>query len=182
MSLRKIFILSFILFCVCNIGVFSIDPYMKNDVTPQGIISFELIGTIQHAHEAFTAWGATGQMAAGLSIGLDYLYIFLYLIMGMSGFRLITQKTARYSLNVARFIRYFSFLCPLTALCDFTENYALIQLLTGSQNTLWPRMAHLCATGKFTGSALCLLLALAGFLFATFQDMRNQAAKESQIS
>ncbi|SHO56878.1 hypothetical protein [Vibrio quintilis] len=165
MSLRNIFILSFVLFCLCNIGVFSIDSYIKTEVTPLGIISFEFIQTTARAGQALTAWGTRGQMAVGLSIGLDYLYILLYLIMGFAGFRLITQKLAVYSRRMAASVRWLSALCPLTGLFDLTENYSLIRILTGSQDAFWPGLAHLCALGKFTGSILCIALALMSVLY-----------------
>lgn len=64
--------------------------------------------------------------------------------------------------SFARFIRYVAYLFPCIGLFDAIENYILIQLLLGSQSTMWPEAAYYFATAKFSGAGVVLLLILIG--------------------
>jgi hypothetical protein len=48
------------------------------------------------------------------------------------------------------------------ALFDSVENYALIQLLLGAEQSLWPVLARICAIPKFLIVGLGLLYILLG--------------------
>jgi len=102
------------------------------------------------------AWGNIGQTAVALSLGIDYLYIVLYSIAASLFLLVFSAKAAPVSSALSIYLRYLAYLFPLAGLSDAAENFSLIQLLLGSQNPLWPQMAYICATIKFSGAAVCV--------------------------
>ena len=52
-----------------------IDLHLRNAVSPQGIVSFELCAYTGSCRAIVEAWGPSGQVWAALSLGLDYLFM-----------------------------------------------------------------------------------------------------------
>ena len=50
------------------------DHYLINEVCEGGIISFELAKELDVAKAYMESWGDIGRNAAGLSLGLDFLF------------------------------------------------------------------------------------------------------------
>ncbi|MEW6567026.1 MAG: hypothetical protein AB1449_02445 [Chloroflexota bacterium] len=50
---------------------------LQSSTSPQGIVSFELSGDIVRSRAMVEGWGEAGRLAAGLSLGLDYLVFVL---------------------------------------------------------------------------------------------------------
>ena len=80
MDRKKTLIISVFLFVLSSIGMAAADTYIQNDITKNGIVSFEFIETIENSSVAMDARGSTGEIATGISLGLDYVYIGLYTI------------------------------------------------------------------------------------------------------
>jgi len=59
-------------------ALIAIDLHLRNPVSPQGIVSFELCAYTGSCRAIVEAWGPVGQIWAALSLGLDYLFMFLY--------------------------------------------------------------------------------------------------------
>jgi hypothetical protein len=76
--LKKLFwsFLTISTLALINLG--AVDLGLRNLVTPNGIISFELCTYNASCDAALTAWGDKGQALAMLSLGLDYLYLCTY--------------------------------------------------------------------------------------------------------
>ena len=51
---------------------------LATDAAPGGIISYEFAGDLPTAQAILNSWGADGQVAAGLNLGLDFLFLFAY--------------------------------------------------------------------------------------------------------
>ncbi|MCA9969657.1 MAG: hypothetical protein KC425_05555 [Anaerolineales bacterium] len=51
---------------------------LQTAAAPQGILSFEFAGTVPAAQAMVASWDANARAAAGLSLGLDFLYPPLY--------------------------------------------------------------------------------------------------------
>ena len=141
-------------FVLCSVALAALDPFLRTPLTPHGIFSFEFIGSLAQAQDAMAAWGAQGQVAVGIGLGLDYLYLLIY---GTLVYLLLGQQAERMK-NMsplwARYLRFLAALVPLVVLCDALENFALIQLVLGSQQPLWAPLALGCASLKFFGLAV----------------------------
>lgn len=160
---------------------------LKNDIAPAGIVSFEFAKDAATAERIVTSWTtgaasmteATGasQLAgvsafesvkpyAALSLGLDYLYLFVYSTAigfacawvalslrerGVSGF----PVTAGIWLAWAQW---------LAALFDAMENYVLLRALFASVSDAMMQFARACATLKFALVAFGLLYVIGGLL------------------
>ena len=150
-----------------------IDTLLKNDVAPSGIVSFELAGELSLAQKMVEAWGRKGRIAAGLSLGLDYLFLLAYAGSIGMGCVLIARgisKSANYLYSVGIFIAW---ALLVAALLDMVENYALIRVLLGSNLAIWPKVAKWCAVPKFAIVAAGLAYILIGALISLLSRRRT---------
>lgn len=145
-------------------GMHALDQRLITEAAPRGIVSFELAGSIEKAGQILKEWGPPGKARATLSLGLDYLFLFVYALF--------------ISLSCVRIARYFKFKYAflavwgvglgwaqfLAALLDAIENLALINLAFGSQRESWPIIAKWCALVKFGIVGAGLLYILTGTL------------------
>ncbi len=141
---------------------------LNTEVAPLGIVSFELAGELSIAQSMVESWGQTGQVYAGLNLGLDYLFLVAYSSCISLGCVLVARSLSRSNSarpgssdpgqkrgfgNPLRAISDVGVLLAWAqfgaALLDAVENYALIQVLLGSQQELWPVVARWCAIPKF---------------------------------
>ncbi len=166
MNRNKLLYLSMILFVLSSIGIAKLDTYIKTENTPYGIVSFEFIQSIENSNSAMQAWGDIGNIAAGISLGFDYLYLIIYTSMTFIFLIITSEKVIKVNQPFGNFIRYAAYLSPFIGIFDAIENYGLIQLLLGSQNTIWPVTAYYCAIAKFSGLGLALLSLLTGQVYA----------------
>ncbi len=165
MSRKTLLIFACVLFAVCTIGMFSVDVFIRNDVTPNGIVSVGFISSVENFNAAMAAWGDTGKIATGFSLGLDYLYIVLYSVVLYLLLILTSEKIMRVSNRGGQLLFIMAILSPIVGASDSIENFSLLQLLLGSQNDLWPKMAYYCAISKFTGAAICTVAMVAGQVY-----------------
>ena len=135
---------------------------LQTAAAPAGIISFEFAGTLENAQQMLASWDPDQQVRAGLSLGLDYLFLLLYsTAIAFASFRVAaTLRDGRPLLATAGV--WLGWAQWLAAALDAVENVALISLLLGSQGALWPPLAWGCAAVKFAIVAAGLLYALLG--------------------
>ncbi len=119
------------------------------------------------------SWGPAGQVYAGLNLGLDYLFLVAY----ASAISLGCVLAAR---GLAQRIKVLSGLGVIlawaqfaAALLDAVENYALIRVLLGAEQALWPVLARWCAMPKFIIVGLGLVYAIVGALIAVVSSRRD---------
>ena len=67
-----------VLIFLLAVGMNALSRHLKTDVAPRGIVSFELAGELSLAQRMVESWGRPGQIRAGISLGLDYLFLFAY--------------------------------------------------------------------------------------------------------
>lgn len=139
---------------------------LKTDVAPSGIVSFEFAGELSLAQSMVESWGRTGQVYAGLNLGLDYLFLVFY----ASAIGLGCVLVAR---NLSERVEFLSLIGIIlawgqfgAALLDGIENYALIRVLLETQKELWPVVARWCAVPKFLIVATGLVYIIIGALVA----------------
>lgn len=175
MERKKLLFLSIVLFVLASIGMGVVDVYMQNEITPYGIISFEFIKTIEASNAAMQAWGPTGQIATGISVGLDFLYLVMYISIGCIFLAMTSEKVSAISPSFGRALLILAYLYPVVGLLDVIENYSLIQLLLGSQDSIWPTTAYYCAITKFGGLAIAWVFVIFGQVYAKLNSPKSIA-------
>lgn len=141
-----------------------LDADLKTPAAPWGIISFQFAGDLAHARQILRSWDAEAKIYAALSLGIDYLFLVAYALF-------ISLACVHMAKNLKRqlpIVAAAGFLLAWAqfpaALLDAVENLALIRLLMGAQNELYPSMAWGCAWIKFTLVGLGLVYMLVGFI------------------
>jgi hypothetical protein len=129
---------------------------------PSGIVSFEFAGSLSAAREMLESWGPTGRVYAGLSLGTDYLFLVAYSIAISLGCVLASRHFLRRSGFLSAVGVVLAWASFGAAVLDSVENYALIQVLLGAEQSLWPMLARICAIPKFLIVGLGLLYILLG--------------------
>lgn len=155
---KRAFIILLILTLAVMLGLQVINSSLRNEVAPYGIISFELAGHLYPAQNIVESWGQKGQVYAGLSLGLDYLFLVFYAGSIGLGCVLVGRSLSRrrelfFSVGISL---AWGQICA--ALLDGVENYALIRVLIGSEKEVWPVLARWCAIPKF-------LIVMSGFAY-----------------
>jgi hypothetical protein len=137
---------------------------LQTEAAPAGIISYEFAGDLSAAREMINSWGSSGQLSAGLSLGLDYLFLAAYSVTIALGCSIVAEKLhSRFGflIRLGKLLAWAQF---LAAALDALENYALIRVLLGSDNALWPQVAYWSAGPKFLIVVLGILYVILGTL------------------
>ena len=154
-------------------GLQFLDAPLKTKAAPAGIVSFEFAGSMSAAKHILASWGPEGSVFAGLSLGLDFLFLFSYA--GAIGLgcvlvaRGLSQRMPSFSLWGA----------PLAwgqlgaALLDIVENLGLIQVLQGAESEIWPVLAMWCALPKFLIVAAGLLYIVVSLVLLMFKKAQT---------
>jgi hypothetical protein len=141
---------------------------------PNGIVSFELAGSLPAAEAMIQSWSPEARMAAALSLGLDFIYIVIYttalsLLCIVASTRL--QRMGRFGASLGSIIAWGLL---VAGALDAIENIALLRLLFGDLSEFWVNTAWLCASVKFSLIFLAMIYILfglvataTGFLFRT---------------
>ena len=161
---RRAFLGIFILTLAAMMGMNIIGQPLINEIAPRGIVSFEFAGTIDSAKRMMDSWGGKGRISAGLSLGFDYLFLVFYAICIALGCVLVAramQYRVKILLPIGTLLAWAQL---LAAILDAIENYALIQVLLGSNESLWPALARLCAGPKFLIVTAGLLYVIVGLI------------------
>jgi len=154
----RVFVVAAILALLTMASLQVLDAPLKTAAALAGIISYEFARDLEGARRILDSWGPEARVYAGLSLGLDYLFMLSYAGALGLGCVLVARRLGRWSRGLAALGVVLSWGQWLAALLDATENYALIRLLLGSARALWPALASGCALTKF-------LLVGAGILF-----------------
>jgi hypothetical protein len=150
---------------------------LETPAAPAGIISFELAGNLDSAQEILDSWGTRGQVIAGLSLGLDYFFLVAYSITIALGCIIIAGRLhSRFGflIRVGILLSWAQF---MAALLDALENFALIKVLLGSENAIWPQVARWSALPKFLLLILGILFVIVGSLITLAP--RNRSPSDS---
>jgi hypothetical protein len=139
-----------------------VDQPLRTAAAPHGIISFELARTVQAAQSMLASWDWLARVYAGLSLGLDYLYLVVYSTAIAFGCVWIAARNRTRRPRFARAGIAIAWSQWAAALFDAVENAALFRVLTGSIAEHWPMLAWGCASLKFFLVAIGLLFTIAG--------------------
>jgi len=175
---RTAFIASLIMTVVLMLCLRILGQPLITELAPIGIISFELAGNLHLAQNMVLSWGESGRIYAGLNIGLDYLYLFAYSIAIALGCALLATQLKNNFALIAKVGFFLSWVVFAAGLLDAIENYALIKVLLGTNQEVWPFIAMWCAIPKFFIVLLALLYLLLGLvlkmLVSTFLKLNHK--------
>ena len=147
---------------------------LKTDAAPAGIVSFEVAGDLTSAQAILGSWAGTGQVYAGLQLGLDFLFIVAYTGAIALGCALCAQALQDRGWRFAPLGLTLSWALFVAGLLDCIENYALIQLLVGGQDALLPLVARWCAIPKFAIVAAGLVYVVAAGLAVAISNLPHK--------
>ena len=147
---------------------------LENLAAPHGMVSFQLAGSLDASRTILNSWDQHARVLAALNLGIDYLYMVAYAFTIGLACVLLSRRFVKRSTLLTRAGVGLSWAMLAALLLDAAENYFLIGLLMGEQQTLWPVLARWCALPKF-GLVLAALtyLALGGVVALILAAKRN---------
>ena len=170
MSKKILFVFTIIAMAVMNI----LDVPLKNEIASNGIVSFELAGSLQKSVDILNSWNETAKLYAGLSLGFDYLFMLVYSLLLYVLIKHITSKFT--NKTILKFGNILAFLMLAAGLLDAIENYALIQLFLGNLDQLFSTIAYYSASVKFAviGIGITYLLGCYFYFFRIMFSKKNR--------
>ena len=172
---KRAFIVLLALTLVVMVSLNALGRPLNTDAAPLGIVSFELAGELSLARSMVESWGHTGQVYASLSLGLDYLFLVTYSSCIALGCVLVARRLSRRVESLSSVGVILAWAQLGAALLDAVENYALIQVLFGSRQELWPVVARWCAIPKFLIVAAGLVYVGVGLVLVIVTKARRNA-------
>jgi hypothetical protein len=133
---------------------------------PQGIVSYELAGTLGRAQAVLDSWDGHARLVAAFTLGLDYLFMPVYstaigLACAWSAARLARCGRRLAALGVWVVAGQWA-----AAVLDAAENAGLTVMLLDGVAAPWPTVSAVCASIKFALIAAGLAYAMWGGLSA----------------
>jgi len=147
---KKVFIILLITSIAVMTGLQVLDVPLKTEAAPSGIVSFEFAGSQEKARQIVDSWSSAARISAGMSLGLDYLFLLAYAGAIGLGCVLAAHKLSQQQYVLASVGVLVAWGQLGAAFLDAVENYGLIHVLLGSETELWPVLAFWCAISKFT--------------------------------
>lgn len=125
------------------------DRPLRTAAAPDGIVSFELAGTAAAAGRILDSWEPTARVAAGFSLGLDYLFLVVYAAAIAMACGLAADRLAPSHPAISRLGKTLAWAQWVAAACDMAENLLLIMILQGAAAAAMPAWARVFALVKF---------------------------------
>ena len=163
---KQILIFSGLLTVILFIVLGYFDKSLITEIAPNGIVSFELANNIDQSIAIISSWDLSGKVNAGLSLGIDFLFLAIYAIFFSTACYLIAQKYVNRTNWMYKTGLLLAKLQFVAALFDAIENIALIKLLLGSQNSLHSTIAFYFASFKFLFILLGLIYIIVGLIMS----------------
>ena len=144
------------------------NPLITNHA-PSGIISFELAKDNDQSIAIISSWDLNAKVNAGLSLGIDFLFLVVYAIFFATACYLVAQEYLDKNNWMYKIGLLLAKLQFVAALLDAIENFALIKLLLGSNNSIFPSIAYYFASIKFVIIAIGIIYIIIGYTASLFQ-------------
>lgn len=171
---------AFIVFCVLGLIVqyawSVLDAPLKNEVAPKGMLSFEVAGTLAKAQSIVASWGHAAQVSAAANLGLDCLFLVVYGGTILLGCVLVMRALSNWRLFAGLGL-LLAWAQVVAMLCDAIENYALIRILRGAQESWLPVLALWCARPKSILYAAGMFYVLIGFALIVLRKIFRRSPK-----
>lgn len=155
----RVFVPVFLATLAVGAALAVIDQSLRTAASPHGIVSFEVAGDVTNAGAMIAAWDTRARSAAGVSLGLDYLFMPLYGTAVALGCLWAGAVFRRRGSALAALGAPLAWGGWFAAALDAIENAALTTQLLDGARAPWPAVAFWAATPKF-------VLIVAGLLYA----------------
>jgi hypothetical protein len=172
-SERRVFVGAVVLAIAAMVCLNVLGGPLRSAASPQAIVSYELVGTVDGSQAILAAWGAEGRLHAGLNLGLDYLFLFAYpLAIGLGCVRVGRGQPRRLGW-LAGLGPILAWGLVLAGVLDAIENYSLIRILLGAMAAHLPALARWCALPKFLLVGVGLVYFVVGGFLALLSRSRQ---------
>jgi hypothetical protein len=141
---------------VVIVAIKIIDAFIITDAC-SGIGAYELAKVFDKSQQMLNTWTANAKPWVAFDLGFDYLFILLYVsFIAISIYKIIQKlpATRHLLIIVGTILMYAQF---IAGIFDGIENYLLLKILLGDQNTNTPNNAFWFASIKFAIVGLALL-------------------------
>jgi hypothetical protein len=139
-----------------------LDRPLRTSAAPNGIVSFELAGSVEKARAMIESWDEQARLYTAVGLGLDYLFMLLYATTIAIACSWSAEVYATAGWPLASWGGLLAWGVWLAAVLDGVENYSLWRLLKGPVVNPWPGIARWCACIKFALIAIGILYGLVG--------------------
>ena len=145
---------------VVMVAMWLLDQPLRTAAAPYGIVSFELAGDVSTAHAILDSWDGRARSAAGVGLGLDYLFLALYSTTLALACRRIAHRFVLRGSALAAVGHALAWGQWAAAACDGAENFALIRMLLDGAHAPWPSVAGRSMISRITPTNGSLIAAL----------------------
>lgn len=157
---RKSLFYFFLVVTLFIFGIFQfLDQPLRTPAAPNGIVSYELAGSLENAQSMLNSWDEKARLAAAFGLGFDYLFMPAYALALSLGLLLVGAEKPKAYHTLTSWLGCGVF---VAAGFDAIENYALWLILNGEVSAALPPIAGMCATIKFILLIAGLVTAVAG--------------------
>lgn len=157
---RKSLFYFFLVVTLFIFGIFQfLDQPLRTPAAPNGIVSYELAGSLENAQSMLNSWDEKARLAAAFGLGFDYLFMPVYALALSLGLLLVGAEKPKAYHTLTSWLGWGVF---VAAGFDAIENYALWLILNGEVSAALPPIAGMCATIKFILLIAGLVTAVAG--------------------
>lgn len=162
---RAFFMIAF-LAIVLLISLMALDVPLRTDAAPMGIVSYEFAGDEATINGILESWGPAGRVFAGISLGLDYLFLFTYAIAIGLGCVLLAYRLGGRAASLGILAAWGM---VAAGVFDIIENYGLIRFLIGEGRPWWPSIVFWSAVLKYVLVVIGLGYLVIGFIAQLFR-------------
>ena len=161
-SRRKPLFFTFLMLTIILFALFGIiGAPLQTPAAPNGIVSFELAWSPGNSVDMVNSWSEYARLLAAFGLGVDYLFMPVYALALSLGILLAASRHTGAFAKLGAWMGWAALVAPIF---DAVENYGLLHSLLTPLFSLWPLIASVCASLKFTLLILGLLYALTGWL------------------
>lgn len=144
------------------------DRFLVNETAEFGIVSFELSKSLERAQEILDSWSSLSRTYAGLSLGYDFLFLFIYTLFIAVLIHKLNERiwVGKPFYKLGEILIWTLF---LTAIFDCVENVSLIKLLIGGRQQFWVSVAYYFAVVKFILIGISIAYIITNFFILLFK-------------
>lgn len=149
-----------------------LDSYLITEESPNGIVSFELAKDISKSRSIIDSWNETARIAAGISLGLDFLFLLVYSVfIALLISKLNDSLWKDHSFYIVSKILIIAIF--IAAAFDAIENVALIKIMLGDSRDIWPLIAFYFASMKFIIILSCIIFISISSIILLFKKIKK---------
>lgn len=151
LSVKQLFWLLLLPTMAAFVAIALVDSALQTTHAPFGIVSLQLCAFTDSCSTILNEWGAVQREVAMLSLGLDYLVMFLY---GATLWAALMWYAEDLTGKTKKLITALAYFAPAAALLDVAENLLFIWFLQS------PSLEYLALVGGVLASIKFMLLAI----------------------